>query len=120
MKDIQYPLELFFWNLHDEQGNVRLEVRDANRVTVFFISIKGRDFQESERLQKYLGPRIVELMNENAVVSRPVREVTADEFMKRHKDIPLVIPVVETNGHIEEVKPKRRGNPNWIKGMKRK
>lgn len=78
MKPIKYPLETFIWRLHDEQGNARVEVRDADRNTVFYISIKGRAFQESERLKHEIAPLIVKLLNENALVyaaSQTPREI---------------------------------------------
>lgn len=63
MKPIKYPLETFIWRLHDEQGNARVEVRDADRNSVFYISIKGRAFQDSERLKNEIAPLIVETLN---------------------------------------------------------
>ena|SRR3990167_2876298 len=66
MKDIKYPIESFFWHQHDEQGNVIREIRDADRNTVFFMRIKGRDSQEAARFTENIVPLVIKLLNENA------------------------------------------------------
>lgn len=79
MKPIKYPLETFIWRLHDEQGNARVEVRDADRNFVFYISIKGRAFQDSERLKNELAPRIVRLLNDDELSI--VTPISQDEIL---------------------------------------
>ena len=63
MKPIKYPLEAFVWQLYDQNGNAQVEIRDANRHTVFFMRINGRELQCVDRLKNELAPMVVELLN---------------------------------------------------------
>ena len=87
MKPIKFPLEAFCWNRYDERGNVRVEIRDANKNFVFYMSIKGRELQEDNRLNKEIVPMVIHLLNK--------------EF--EPKEVEVV-----TNGNGEK---KKRGNP---------
>ena len=75
MKEIKYPVEMFFWNLHDSQGNTTVEIRDADKNFIINLSIKGHDYYEEKRLINEIVPMIVGLINEDAL--KPV-EVSPD------------------------------------------
>lgn len=109
MKAIQYPVESFFWNLHDELGNSKVEIRDAVRNTVFFMSIKGHEYYEEKHLLEELAPLVVNLMNLGA------------EKMKSNMDRPPEFSAPAPPPAVSNGKPAaRRGNPKWVKGYKKK
>ena len=68
MKEIEYPLELFHWNLHDNEGNVKLEVRDVKRKTIFFIGLRGHEYNETKWFIEEMAPLVVKLLNDHAVI----------------------------------------------------
>ena len=74
MREIKYPLELFFWNVHDGQGNVEIQVRDANRSTVFYMRIQGREYHEAKRFTEEIAPLVVRLLNKNAIKQMDAEE----------------------------------------------
>ena len=74
MRPIAYPVEVFYWNLHDEQGNTRVEIRDVNKNTIFMISIKGHEYYEQKRLTDEIAPLVARLMNDD-VIDKGIKEV---------------------------------------------
>ena len=114
MNPIQYPLESFYWAQHDEQGNVIREIRDAARNTIFFMRIKGRDFQEAQRFTEELVPLVVRLLNYNdsekqTPAENPTKFINTEVFdpLKALQDTPIQI----NNGHSAIEQPRRRGRP---------
>ena len=88
MKEIKYPLEIFAWNKFDSEGNVRLEIRDADENTVFFVSMKGREMYEAKRFEEELVPLIVKVINRNANTFDPM------EARSKMPD-PVTVPIVD-------------------------
>lgn len=117
MKPIVYPLELFSYRPFDAFGNVRLEIRDKDRNFVLYLSIKGRETQESKRFTEELAPKIVKMLNDmsnampestetkeglNPVASNP-------EPIANHQEI-------EKQEETAILAPKKRGRPaGWRK-----
>ena len=102
------PVEAFFWD-------GRLSIRDKFKKTIFFIELDTREYHTVKKLREQIVPQLVELMNEFSEQSEPF-EMTGplskplSNGQVKHEWVNEIAPVV----------PKRRGNPNWIKGMKRK
>lgn len=109
------PLEVFQWN-----GECK--VRDAEKKTVFSLSIETREYQKVNTFRGELMPLIVRLLNEWAKGEEVMEGLRVDykapQSTPEAQESPTVAsePQDGTNGH--EVK--RRGNPNWIKGKKQK
>src|SRR3990167_7040810 len=65
MKGIKYPLESFAWHNTDTYGNKLVEIRDADKVTVFKMSIVGHEYLEAKRFEEEFVPMVFKLLNEN-------------------------------------------------------
>jgi len=111
MKPIKFPVEHFFWNLKDGMGNSRIEIRDANKNRVFYMSIEGHEYYEEKRLMNELAPLIVNLMNQWAAKTFPDDNAQATPT-------PKPVDHVQSNGS-ELVEKKSRGNP-WGRAGKPK
>ena len=122
MYPIKYPVEGFFWRLHDGRGNAEIEIRDADRRTIFFMRIKGRAVDESTRLKDELVPLVVKLLNLNEGLDNPSGVLHKVPFLeavgvgngdpKTHEWKPDQVLPEPTPEAIEETKPKRgRGRP---------
>ena len=108
------PVEAFFWD-------GRLSIRDKFKKTIFFIELDTREYHTVKRLREQIVPKLVEMMNDYAVKDIPI------PFMGRviedHPDMVAQaqnVAISSENGSKVVEAPKRRGNPNWIKGYKRK
>ena len=90
MKQLKPPFEMFYWNLHDENGNVKIEIRDSQRKTAFFMSIKGREFFESEWMIKEMCPLVVKLLNAHyqyyGHTEKPLEAIKEEPIEKKVKN----------------------------------
>lgn len=90
--------------MYDQQGNAHVEVRDANRNTIFFMRLKGREMQEAKRFREELALLVVRLLNDSnesdTAFEVPLKSSAQNE------------PVAASNGNGEVIQAsKKRGRP---------
>ena len=106
------PVEAFFWD-------GRLSIRDKFKKTIFFIELDTREYHTVKKLREQIVPKLVEMMNDYSYS----QGAPAQEIIESHSDMVAQaqnVAISSENGSKVVEAPKRRGNPNWIKGMKRK
>lgn len=110
------PIESFIWSPQDELGNTRVEIRDGKKKFLFYMSIKGHEYHTANWLIKEMAPLVAKMMNEYKAPPAYVPTIPPVRI-EDHANGDASIP--NGNGSKIESEPKRRGNPNWIKGMVR-